>query len=258
MGEHKRRSAVRQRPSPNRQVVLFADTLSAYNDVHIPMAAAEVLATAGCDVIVPGVTDSGRPAFSKGLVALARKKARRVLGVLVPLAEQGLPILFLEPSDLSMLSDDYAALLPADGRVPLVAAQCLSFEQYMVQLVTTGTWQPSFTRETRQVILHGHCHQKALTGTAATRQALSLPPHYTVTELDTSCCGVAGSFGYEAEHSDISLKMAQRRLLPAIRAADPQSIIAAPGASCRQQIEYGTGRTARHPAEVLQAALRFL
>lgn len=252
---HKRHYANRHFHAADRQVVLFADTLSTYHYPQIPIAATEVLAAAGCRVILPGVTDSGRPAFSKGMMAVARTLAHRVLAALTPFAEQGLPILFLEPSDLSMLIDDYVTLLPADGRVPLVAAQCLSFEQYIMQLVAAGAWHLPFTDEARPVMLHGHCHQKALTGTAVTKQLLGLPPHYTVTELDTSCCGLAGSFGYEAEHADISLKMAERRLLPAIRAADPQTIIAAPGVSCRQQIMYGAGRAARHPAEVLRDAL---
>lgn len=252
---HRRRYSRRHFHTADRQVVLFADPLSTYHYPHIAIAATEVLAAAGCRVILPGVTDSGRPAFSKGMLALARKKARRVLTTLTPFAEQGLPIIFLEPSDLSMLIDDYAALLPADGRVPLVAAHCLSFEQYIMQLVAAGTWLLPFTDKARLVMLHGHCHQKALSGTAVTRQVLGLPPHYTVMELDTSCCGLAGSFGYEAEHAEISLKMAERRLLPAVRAADPQAIIAAPGVSCRQQILFGAGRAAWHPAEVLWAAL---
>ncbi|MCL4262854.1 MAG: FAD-binding protein [Anaerolineae bacterium] len=243
-------------PTDGRAIVLFVDTLSGYNYPHIPIAATELLAAAGCRVILPGVMDSGRPAFSKGMVDLARRTAVTVLNALAPFAAQGLPILFLEPSDLSMLLDDYAALLPGDKRLPTVAAQCRSFEQFIVELADAGELNLAFTTEPRQVILHGHCHQKALTGTAVTRRALSLPPHYAVTELDTSCCGMAGSFGYEAEHVAISGQMAERRLLPAVRAAAPDALIVATGVSCRQQIWQGSGRTVLHPAEVLRITLR--
>ncbi|MCP4361310.1 MAG: FAD-binding protein [Chloroflexi bacterium] len=248
----------RKRPSTvNRQpsAVLFADTTTNYNYPQIGQAAVDVLAAAGCDVIVPDVHDCGRPAFSKGLVAAARKAVLNVLDVLTPHAEAGLPILFLEPSDLSMLLDDAFALLPDDSHVPLVAAYCFSFEQFIVQLIDEGGLDLRFTAETRQIILHGHCHQKALLGTAATRQVLSLPPNYSVTELDTSCCGMAGSFGYETEHVVISKRMGERRLLTAVREANAATLIVAPGISCRQQIKDGTRRQAYHPAEILYQAL---
>ena len=105
------------------------------------------------------------------------------------------------------------------------------------------------------MLLHGHCHQKALVGTEPSKRILSLPPNYTVEEVDSGCCGMAGSFGYEAEHVQISLQMGERRLFPAVRAAETETIIAAAGVSCRQQIQHGTGRQALHPAEVLFQAL---
>ncbi len=243
-------------PGNGRPVVLFVDTLSGYNYPHVSIAATELLTAAGCRVIVPGVLDSGRPAFSKGMVDVARNTAVTVLNILAPFAAQGLPILFLEPGDLSMLLDDYAALLPDDERLPAVAAHCRSLEQFIVELADAGELNLTFTEETRPVILHGHCHQKAITGTAVTRRFLSLPPGYAITELDTSCCGMAGSFGYEAEHVGISWQMAERRLLPAARAAVPETLIVATGVSCRQQIWQGSGRMALHPAEVLRGALR--
>lgn len=251
----KSRQTVRTTNDALPQVILFADTLTNYNYPQIGQAATAVLEAVGFSVIVPDVHDCGRPAFSKGLLNTAQKALEKVLAALRPYAEQNLPILFLEPSDLSMLIDDAAGLLVADGRVPLIAQQCLSFEQFLVRLIDDGRFNLNFTDEPRQVILHGHCHQKALIGTEATRRVLALPPNYSVTELDTSCCGMAGSFGYEAEHVDISLTMAERRLLPAVREADAQTLIVAPGVSCRQQIKQGAGRQALHPAEVLQAAL---
>ena len=118
-----------------------------------------------------------------------------------------------------------------------------------------GKLDAEFSQEPREILLHGHCHQKALVGTEPSKRALSLPPNYTVQEVDSGCCGMAGSFGYEAEHYDISLQMAERRLLPAVRAASAETIVVAAGVSCRQQIKQGTGRQPLHPAEVLRDAL---
>jgi Fe-S oxidoreductase len=179
-----------------------------------------------------------------------------VLSRLAPLAEQGLPIIFLEPSDLSVITDDYSSLLPNDQRVALVAGQCRSFEEFIAGLSDSGKLNLNFTDEARHLVLHGHCHQKALIGTRPAHRALTLPPNYTLEEVDSSCCGMAGSFGYEVEHYDISLQMAERRLLPAVRAAAPETILVAAGVSCRQQIKHGAGRQVLHPAEVLRAAIK--
>ncbi len=237
------------------KIVLFADTLTNYSYPHIGQAAVEVLEAAGCQIQLAGVTESGRPAFSKGLVGQARKQAQTVIEHLSPFAQQGLPIIFLEPSDLSTILDDYSSLLPNDQDISLVAQHCLSFEQYIAQRADEGNLNLQFTTEERHILLHGHCHQKALIGTEPAKQMLTLPPNYTLTEIDTSCCGMAGSFGYEAEHVDISLKMAERRLLPTIRESDANTIIVAAGLSCRQQIQHGANREALHPAQLLQQAL---
>ncbi|MBI1882381.1 MAG: hypothetical protein HYR94_29765 [Chloroflexi bacterium] len=125
----------------------------------------------------------------------------------------------------------------------------------MAQLADAGELNLNFGAEPRSVLLHGHCHQKALVGTAPSKRTLELPG-YTVNEVDSGCCGMAGAFGYEAEHYEISRAMAERRLWPAVRQQDQQTLIAAAGVSCRQQIKHGTGRQALHPAEVLRNALR--
>ncbi|RMG97951.1 MAG: FAD-binding oxidoreductase [Chloroflexi bacterium] len=237
------------------QVVLCHDTFTTYNAPEIAMAATELLEMAGFAVTLSGVTDYGRPAFSKGLVEMARECARQVVTRLYPAAEAGVPLVFLEPSELSAVLDDYTSLLPGDNRVAVVAAQSLSLEQFLAQLADNGRLSLTFTDTPRHLLLHGHCHQKALIGTEPAHRALSLPPNYTITEIDSGCCGMAGSFGFEAEHYELSLKMGERRLFPAVRKADPQTIIVAAGVSCRQQIWHGTGRRAWHPAEVLREAL---
>ncbi|MBP8294270.1 MAG: 4Fe-4S dicluster domain-containing protein, partial [Caldilineaceae bacterium] len=236
-------------------VVLFVDTYNAYSYPHVAQAAADVLTAAGYRVIIPNVTDAGRPALSKGMIELARAKATQVLAALERYARTGAPIIFLEPSDWSAVVDDYAALLPDDRRRDVVARHSFTFEQFIANAAAQGELRLHFDAAPRQVLLHGHCHQKALGGTAATVRMLSLPPGYRVTELDTSCCGMAGAFGYEAEHYDISLKMGELRLLPAVRAAAVDTLIVAAGVSCRQQIAHGAGRTALHPAEALRLAL---
>ncbi|MCP4417713.1 MAG: hypothetical protein GY805_13905 [Chloroflexi bacterium] len=241
--------------APQQKVVLFNDTLTTYNYPQIGIAATKLLEAAGFELILPGVTDCGRPSFSKGLVDKARTIAQQVLDHLAPLAKQGLPIIFLEPSDLSAIIEDYASLLPDDARVAQVASQSRSFEQFIAELADGNELNLTFTNEARHLLLHGHCHQKALIGTKPAHRALTLPPNYTLTEVDSSCCGMAGSFGYKAEHYDISLQMAERRLLPAMRAAAPETILVASGVSCRQQIMHGAGRKVLHPAEVLWGAI---
>lgn len=249
--------AARQRSqaATRGQVVLFNDTFNTYNYPQIAMAATELLEAAGFEVVLPGVTDCGRPAFSKGLVEPARQAARRALRVLHPFALRGTPIVFLEPSELSMVRDDFTALRPHDERVGAVAAVSVSLEQFVADLADAGALNLAFTTQPRQLLLHGHCHQKALFGTKAAHRALTLPAHYTLTELDTSCCGMAGSFGFEAEHVDVSMQMGELKLLPAVRDAAAGTIIVAAGVSCRQQIAHGAGRRALHPAQVLREAL---
>jgi FAD/FMN-containing dehydrogenase/Fe-S oxidoreductase len=240
-------------PQPNR-VVLFNDTFNTYNYPHVAIAATELLEAAGFEVLLPGHRCCGRPMISKGLLRRARRAADHTLSRLTPLAEQGLPIIGLEPSCLLSMRDEYFALLPGDPRVALVAKQCFTFEEFFAGLAAAGSLHLEFKGSPANLLLHGHCHQKALVGTGPSRQTLALPGH-TVTELDAGCCGMAGAFGYEAEHYDISMAMAERRLLPAIRAQSPDTFIVAAGASCRQQIQHGAGRRAFHPAEILRATL---
>jgi FAD/FMN-containing dehydrogenase/Fe-S oxidoreductase len=246
---------LKKEENPKSKIVLFNDTFNTYNYPHVVIAATEVLEAAGFEVILPGHKCCGRPMMSKGLVNKARRAARDTIERLAPLAEQGLPIVGLEPSCLLSMRDEYFALLPGDPRVKLVAEHCFTFEEFIARLADSGELKLNFEAEPRPVLLHGHCHQKALVGTGPGKRTLELPG-YTVTEVDSGCCGMAGSFGYEAEHYDISLAMAERRLLPAVRQKDQNTLIAAAGVSCRQQIKHGTGRQALHPAEILRAALR--
>ncbi len=236
-------------------VVLFNDTFNTYQHPEVARAAVEVLEAAGFEVVLPGHGCCGRPMISKGLLEQARGAARDTVARLYPYAAQGIPIVGLEPSCLLTLRDEYLYLLPGDERPPKIAAHSLLFEEFIARLAEEGRLHLAFEREEKHILLHGHCHQKSLVGMGPSKRTLSLPG-YSVEEVDSGCCGMAGSFGYEAEHYEISMAMAERRLLPAVRQQPAETLIVAAGVSCRAQIEHGTGRKALHPAQVLQSALK--
>lgn len=235
------------------QLVLFADTVNNFNEPDVLHAAYELLDAAGFDVLVHSKSCCGRPMISKGLHAMAVAAARETLDALHPFAARGLPILGLEPSCLSAMKDDYLFLLPDDLRAAELAAAVMPVEEFIVRLADEGRLSLVFEQKDEEILFHGHCHQKAIFGTAATRQALALTGA-RVAEVDSGCCGMAGSFGYESEHYDVSQAMGERKLFPAMRAH--AGTVAAPGVSCRAQIAHGTGRQARHPIQILRDAVR--
>jgi Fe-S oxidoreductase len=241
------------KPGATRKVVLFNDTFNTYNYPQVSIAATELLEAAGFEVILPGHHCCGRPMISKGLVDQARTAARDCVERLAPYADQGIPIVGLEPSCLLTLRDEIMILLPDDARTKTIAQHAYLFEEFIAKLDDEGTLGLKFSEQARQVLLHGHCHQKALVGTGPIKQTLGLAGCETE-EVDSGCCGMAGSFGYESEHYEMSLAMGERRLLPAVREAAEETTIVAAGVSCRQQIKHATGRQALHPAEVLHAA----
>jgi Fe-S oxidoreductase len=192
----------------------------------------------------------GRASLSKGLVDQARNRASRLAD---QVAGRG-PVVGVEPSCLLTLRDDYPALLPGDPRAEAVAAASTLPEELLLQAIADGRLALRAMPGTR-ILFHGHCHQKAVTGTAATVALLRAIPGAEVTEVDAGCCGMAGSFGFEAEHYDLSMRIGELRLFPAVRAEPAETVIAASGVSCRQQIAHGTGRAARHPLEIVRSAL---
>ena len=249
--------ARRSWPADGPPVVLFADTFNNFNHPETARAAAEFLSRTGHAVRVasPKIC-CGRTYISKGLLKEARRQVAASIDELYRYASDGLPIVGLEPSCILTFRDEAAALLPGDARVKDVADAALTFEEFVAQERRKGRLEDvRWTDAERQVLLHGHCHQKALIGTGPAVQVLGLPPRYRVSEVDSGCCGMAGSFGYEEEHVDVSIAMAERRLAPAVRASSEDTIIAAAGTSCRAQIFDTTGRRALHPAEILRDAL---
>jgi FAD/FMN-containing dehydrogenase/Fe-S oxidoreductase len=238
--------------APRGEVVLFHDTFTTYNVPEIARAAVGVLETAGYRVVLVDRKCCGRPLISKGMLAEAREHAAWNVERLAPYARRGVPIVGLEPSCLLTLRDETVDLLRSeDARV--VARQAFLFEEFLVRERGRGL-ALSFAARGKKALLHGHCHQKALVGTAPTVAALRWAG-FEVDEVDSGCCGMAGSFGFEREHYDISIALGNRRLAPAVKAAAADTEIVAPGISCRQQIQHLAGRRAKHPAEVLHESL---
>jgi FAD/FMN-containing dehydrogenase/Fe-S oxidoreductase len=239
-------------------VVLFADTFDRYFEPGNLRAAVKVLGALGHDVRSARPLDAGRPLccgrthLATGDVARARAEARRLLDALAPALAAGCTIVGLEPSCLFTLKDEYLALgLGPDAEQ--LARQAVLLEDVVVRSPEAAS--RAFGPLAKRVLLHGHCHQKAFAAMPSVTQALALVPELAVTEIVSSCCGMAGSFGYEAEHHEISLRMAEASLLPAVREAGEETLIVADGTSCRHQIADGTGRDAMHVARVLEMAL---
>lgn len=244
-----------QATAPRGPVVLWDDTYLTYNHPEIGQAAVKVLHAAGFAVKL--ITDRrccGRPLISKGLLAEAKKHAAHNVTLLAPLAAAGVPILGLEPSCLAAFRDEYPDLLRSD-EARLVARHSYFMEEFLLEQAEAGKlnlpWQPA----PGAILLHGHCYQKALGRADAWRRLLNLLPGAAVTEIPGGCCGMAGAFGFEKEHYELSLAIGEERLLPAVRAAAPGTLIAAAGTSCRQQIFDGAGRAAVHPIVILAGAL---
>jgi Fe-S oxidoreductase len=240
------------------RVVLFADTFLRYNYPEIGRATVGVLESLGYDVIVPDVVCCGRPMISKGMLAAARRAAQVNLARLVPYARDGLPIVGCEPSCLLTFRDEVPDLLPGD-EARLVAGRAVLVDEFLHRHVRERGW-PARRADApgggnaRRVLFHGHCHQKAIVGTRAAVAVLRAAG-FEVEEVDAGCCGMAGSFGFEREHYELSMAIAERRLLPAVRRLADDATVVAMGVSCRQQISHGTGRRARHFTEALADTL---
>jgi FAD/FMN-containing dehydrogenase/Fe-S oxidoreductase len=236
------------------EVVLFHDTFNNYNTPSVAIAATRCLERAGYRVVLVEKKCCGRPMISKGMLRQATENAAWNIRHLAPYAEKGIAIVGLEPSCLLTLKDEYPELARTET-AKLVARNSLLLEEFLLRERDAGKLSLVFRNGGRKVLLHGHCHQKALVGTAPTVAVLRWAG-YEVSEVDSGCCGMAGSFGFEQEHYDLSLAIANRRLVPAVKAAAADVEIVAPGISCRQQIGHLTDRVAKHPAELLWESLK--
>jgi Fe-S oxidoreductase len=233
---------------------LFADTFTNYYNPEVGEAALKVLTSTGLSAgLAPNVC-CGRPLISQGLLAEARAKAEANTNALHPLIKQNKPILFLEPSCLSAVKDDAPYLLRGDAQKKAreVAASCHLWEEY----VESNCASKLRLREgPKQILLHGHCHQKSMGLLAVAKSLLSRIPGATVVDLDAGCCGMAGSFGYAKDHYEVSRLIGERKLLPAARQMKPGTVLVAAGISCRHQVEELAEREAVHPAVLLASLI---
>jgi Fe-S oxidoreductase len=235
------------------RVLLLDDCFTTYNEPAIGRSAVQVLERAGYKVEPAGLLCCGRPMISKGFLRKARQLVQQQAPRLAQRIADGTPILGLEPSCLSSLSDDWPELLPGpDTR--RIAANAHLAEGWLANEVKAGRCELALRPLATKSVLHGHCHQKALVGTGGSSAALRMVPGLDVQVLETGCCGMAGSFGFEREHFDLSAKVAGLALLPALAKA-PEALAVAPGTSCRHQIHDLAGRRALHPLEVLAGQL---
>ncbi len=234
-------------------VALYNDTFMNYNYPEIGIAAVELLEAAGYEVQLVNGGCCGRPMISKGMLDQARELARSNMAGLYDFARQGIPIVGCEPSCLLTLRDEYPEFVPEE-QARVVAEHSFLIDEFLAQAKSNDRLDLTFRDVDKRVLFHGHCHQKAMVGTEHSLAALRLVPGYEVELINAGCCGMAGSFGFEKEHYDISMQIGGLALFPSIE-SKPDWEVAVMGVSCRQQVEHGTGRKARHLAEILRDAV---
>ena len=253
-----RRTLKSERVTPRGEAVLFSDTFTNFFHPDLGQAAVRLLEALGYRVVlVERTACCGRPAISKGMLSTAREWARQNVDALLPYAERGVPIVGVEPSCLLTFRDEYPDLL-RDEASKTVAQQSFMLDELIARLASEDEDVKNIFRDDagKQILVHAHCHQKAILGADPTLKALRLVPGSRVELVETSCCGMAGAFGFEAEHYETSRAMGELRLFPAIENATPETEIAITGVSCRQQIGHFTSRKPRHALEILADALR--
>jgi len=253
--EHKHSSS---KEYPNGRVWMFNDEFTNYNDADIGIKAILLLRRLGYEVCIPKHTDSGRTFLSKGLIRKAKQFAIKNVRLLKDVVSEEMPLIGIEPSAILAFRDEYPELVEENLREASekLAKNALLFEEFIAREIDAGRIsREQFTKEKREIKLHGHCQQKAIASTLPTKKVLSFPENYSITEIPSGCCGMAGSFGYEKEHYDLSMKVGELVLFPSVRSTPMETLIAAPGTSCRHQIKDGTGRKALHPIEILYDAV---
>jgi FAD/FMN-containing dehydrogenase/Fe-S oxidoreductase len=241
------------------RIFLFCDEFTNYNDTSIGIKAIQFLEKLGYEVILPSHIESGRAWLSKGLIRKAKEIANINIEKLYPIITAQTPLIGIEPSAILTFRDEYKDLATDENvnKANTLAQHVFLIDEFIAAEIEKGNIRKEqFTNEPKKVLLHGHCQQKALSSVAASVKLLSLPANYTVETIPSGCCGMAGSFGYEKEHYELSMKIGDLVLFPSVRKANPETIIAAPGTSCRHQIKDGTQTQALHPIEILWQALK--
>lgn len=237
------------------KVVLFPDTFTNYNHPEIGIAAVKVLRRLGYQVILPSPVCCGRPMLSKGFMDKAKASARSNVNNIYPHIQQGAKLVGLEPSCILSFKDDYIDLLGGDSKAKTIADNTMLIEEFILYAQDTHGASLEYSNPPGRVMFHGHCHQKALVGSSPAMQTLNAIPGCEATEIQSGCCGMAGSFGMEKEHYDISMSIGEMSLFPAVRSQQGDFDLVMEGVSCRQQVKEGTGKTAKHLVELLADAL---
>lgn len=246
--------------SPNGKVYLFNDEFTRFNDTDIGIKAIRLLTKLGYKVVIPDHIESGRAYLSKGLLKKAKAIGNKNIRLLRDVISEQSPLIGIEPSAILTFRDEYHELVDNDLKPAAkeLSKNCLMIDEFLEKEMKAGRIKKEmFSQDAKTVKLHGHCQQKSLASTNPTLSILGFPANFTVEEIPSGCCGMAGSFGYEKEHYDLSMKVGELVLFPTVRNIDNKTLIAAPGTSCRHQIKDGTERTALHPVEILFDALIF-
>jgi Fe-S oxidoreductase len=242
----------------SRSVYFFCDEFTNFNDTGIGIKAILLLEKLGYQVLMPEHEESGRAWLSKGLVRDAKKIINKNIAFLAPLVTNETPLIGIEPSAILTFRDEYIDLASDENfaSAKQMANNVFMIDEFLSHEIDKGHIDKKlFTTAKRQIKLHGHCQQKALSSVAPSVKIMSFPENYSVETIPSGCCGMAGSFGFEKEHYDISMQIGELVLLPTVRSLPDDVIIAAPGTSCRHQIKDGTGKKALHSVEVLYEAL---
>ena len=239
-----------------RKVYLFNDEFTNYLESEIGIAAIKLLEGLGYEVEIVKHPESGRTFISKGFLEQAKKLANKNVKIFKNVISEDTPLLGIEPSAILTFRDEYLRLADDIGAAKKLSKNTFLIDEFIKKEIMAGNiTSDSFTTEKKKIKLHGHCHQKALSNIENSFAMLNLPKNFEVTIIPSGCCGMAGSFGYEKEHYDVSMAIGEQTLFPAVRRASEEIVIAAPGTSCRHQIKDGTGRKALHPVEIMAEAL---
>jgi Fe-S oxidoreductase len=244
---------------PIGQLWLFIDEFTDHNDTGVGIAAVRLLTSLGYRVLTVRHSPSARTHISKGFLRKARKHINRNIEIFSPLVSEETPLVGLEPSAILGFRDEYPDLAGEAYREKArsIAKNTLLFEEFIVREYRKGNITADmFTDRRSEVLVHVHCQQKSIATSASVTEALGIPSGYSVREIASGCCGMAGAFGYEKEHYDLSVKIGELVLFPEVRSASEKTLLSAPGTSCRHHIHDGTGRSTKHPAEILFEALK--
>ncbi len=253
----KNKSRLHKGTKKQGKVYLFCDEFTNFYDVSVGIDALEFLSFIGFQPLVVAHPESGRSAISKGMLSYAQNIANRNIEIFKDLLSEEVPLVGIEPSAILTFRDEYLRLASDKKAASRVAKHCHTLEEFLQSLTKTGNLSPAlFSKKKKTIKIHGHCHQKALSSTYPIFEILNLPENYNVSILNTGCCGMAGSFGYEKEHYKLSMQIGEHSLFPKIRNCTEDTVLAVSGTSCRHQITAGTKRDSLHPISILRQALR--